>query len=190
MKPGPVARSAHACLAAGVAHAVHAVAGRARGMALAWLLLLISAPSQALCLAPLCSCSVSVGSLVFPAYNPLANRSSDSTADAVVRCTGAVGLSIPYDLGMGAGSAGAFSLRRMWSGAVGLGYNLFADAGLTTVWGDGSSGSNVLSSSVSIVLLGQAAQRTHTVHARIPAGQTSMVPGSYSDAVLVTLTYY
>ncbi len=183
-------QGAHARRAACAARGLHAAAGRARGLALALLLMLISAPGHALCLAPLCSCSVSVGSLVFPAYNPLANQASDSTADAVVRCTGAVGLSIPYDLGMGAGSAGSFSLRRLLSGASGLGYNLFADAARSTVWGDGSGGSNVLSSSVSIVLLGQAAQRTHTVHARIPAGQTAMVPGSYSDAVLVTLTYY
>ena len=76
------------------------------------------------------------------------------------------------------------------SGMNTLSYNLYADAGRTSVWGDGTGGSVAVESSVLLDVLGWAPTQSFTVYGRIGAGQTGAVPGSYADTVSVTVTYY
>jgi spore coat protein U-like protein len=156
-----------------------------------WLALLLctASPAHALCVAPLCSCSVSTTSLAFGAYNPLANVNVDSTASVRISCGGVVGLLIPYDVALGPGG-GTYGARRLTSGAATLNYNLYTSNTMATVWGDGSASTQILSGAILLDVLGWAPVQSHTVYGRIPLGQTGARPGVYGDTVSVTVTYF
>jgi spore coat protein U-like protein len=151
-------------------------------------LLLFCGAAQALCTQPLCSCSVSTSSLAFGSYNPLAGSNVDSTATVRVSCGGVAGLLVPYQIALSTG-AGSFTSRRMVAGSASLAYNLYSDVGHSSVWGDGSGGSVVVNGSFLLDALGTAPAQTQTVYGRIPSGQRSAQPGSYSDTITITLTY-
>jgi len=153
------------------------------------LMLLLPQTARALCVSPLCSCSVTTTSLAFGTHQPLSGSATDSVGSVRVACGGVAGLLIPYTVGLSAGGSGNVAARRMSSGAHTLGYALYSDAGRTTPWGD-VSGGLLLSSSILLDVLGLAPVSTHSVYGRIPAGQTTTVPGVYSDTLTVTLTYY
>jgi len=70
----------------------------------------------------------------------------------------------------------------MTDGSNTLEYNLYTDAGRTTVWGDGTA------SSVTAAGTGSGAQQSLTVYGRIPASQ-SVPAGSYSDTVTATINF-
>lgn len=160
-----------------------------RQLVLTALLLWAASPAQALCVAPLCSCSVSTSALAFGAYNPLASQNVDSTASVSVHCSGVAGLLIPYDVTLGTGG-GSYATRRLNSGAATLNYNLYTSHAMATVWGNGSAGTQLLSSTILLDVLGLAPAKAHTIYGRIPLGQTAALPGVYADTVTVTLTYY
>lgn len=149
---------------------------------------LAAGAAQALCLGPVCSCSVSTTPVAFGSHNPLGGA-TDSTGSVRVNCSGVAGLLIPYSISLSTGGAGGYGPRRMGSGANTLAYNLYSDPTRSSVWGDGSGGSAKLSSSVLLDVLGLSPLQTHTVYGRIPAGQTAAVPGSYADTITVTITY-
>lgn len=153
------------------------------------LLLSAWAPAQALCVAPLCSCTVSSTPLVFGAHDPLSGSASLATGSVAVRCTGPLGVLIPYDLGLGGGGSGNVGARRMSSGAAELPYELYRDAGRTQAWGN-TPATGLLSGSILIELLGIAVTRHHTVYGRIPPGPVTAPPGNYVDTLTVVVTYY
>lgn len=158
--------------------------------ALALALALLAGSAQALCASPLCSCGVSTTALNFGALNPLAAGATDSAGSVQVSCGGVAGLLIPYRIDLSRGGGASYGARRLASGANLLAYNLYTDNSRLTVWGDGSGGSSPVESSLLLDLLGLAPPRTHTVYGRVPAGQSSAVPGSYVDTITVTVTYY
>ena len=121
------------------------------------------------------TCTVSASGLVFGTYDPLLNQNVDSVASIAVNCDQAVAYSVA--LSPGNGSYGA---RAMISGNHQLLYNLYVDATLTSVWGDGSGQSATVNAN--------QATATHTVYGRVPAGQNAHV-GVYSDTIVVTLTF-
>lgn len=156
---------------------------------LAVVLAIMPLPAWALCTL-LCSCSASTTAVAFGTYNPLSASPLDGTGNVRVSCGGVLGLLVPYDIALGTGAYGSgFSPRKMASGGNRLNYDLYTSSAYATIWGDGSGGSQDVSGSVTIVLLGGTANN-HAVYGRIPAGQTAVVPGSYGDTVTVTVTYY
>lgn len=155
---------------------------------LLWLLLQLPA-AHALCIGPLCSCSVTTNNVVFGSFNPLAIGPGDSTGSVRVTCGGVVGLLIPYQIELGSGGSGNVSARRMSSGANTLGYGLYSDPSRSSSWGDIAHGTAV-SGSMLLDVLGTAPAATHTVYGRIPSGQNTAVPGIYADTITVTVTYY
>lgn len=158
-------------------------------LALLLALTAVAPAARALCLSPLCSCTASTTALVFGAHNPLGGA-TDSTGSVRVTCGGVAGLLIPFRIDLGRGGAAGYAPRRLASGANTLAYNLYTDAGRTSVWGDGTGGSVSTSSSVLLDVLGWAPAQSFTIYGRIGAGQTGAVPGSYADTVSVTVTYY
>lgn len=153
------------------------------------LLLLHLPAAQALCVGPLCSCTVSTSNVVFGAVNPIAIGSTDSTGSVRVTCGGTVGLLIPYQIELGAGGSGNTATRRMYSGAQTMNYGLYSDSSRLANWGDIAHGT-AISGSVLLDALGLAPAVTHTVYGRISSGQTTTVPGVYADTITVTVTYY
>ena len=86
------------------------------------------------------ACTVSANLLAFGVYPPFSGTPTDSTGEVRVQCSsGFTGL---YTIALNAGlnSGGSFANRQMASGANRLSYQLYRDAARTSVWGDGTGG--------------------------------------------------
>jgi spore coat protein U-like protein len=121
-------------------------------------------------------CSVSAGSLGFGNYASAA--ATLATAAVSVNCSDGGS----YAVSLGSGSN--FSTTRRMAGPSGqfLGYELYSDSGRSVLWGDGTTLGNRVSGT------GTGVAQSLTVYGRIPAGQ-NMMPGSYTDTVVVTVEY-
>jgi spore coat protein U-like protein len=87
-------------------------------------------------------------------------------------------------ISLSTGQSGTYSARALRKGAESLLYNLFLNPGLTSVWGNGSGGTQIYSRSRppfnSDVDL--------TVYGSVPAGQ-DVSSGSYSDTISATINF-
>lgn len=141
------------------------------------------------------ACTVSSSGLAFGGYQPLTFAgkltSSDKTSTATISvvCT-AIAAGGSYSVALGAGSYGPgdrISTRYMnnaTNGGATMAYNIFTNAGYTTVWGNGAIGS-LLNGSIPI---GDSNQ-SHTVYGKAPGGQSTLKAGSYMDSATMTVTY-
>jgi spore coat protein U-like protein len=159
-------------------------------LALLLLMLAWAGPARALCIPALCTCTLATTNVAFGTYSPLAFGNTDTTGTVKVDCGGVVGLLIPFNIAISAGSSGSYANRQMKSGSNALAYNLYTDASYTTVWGDGGSATQLISAGVTLDLLGLAPAQNFYIYGRIPGRQLSVVPGVYSDTINVTLTYF
>ncbi|HZH44210.1 MAG TPA: spore coat U domain-containing protein [Lysobacter sp.] len=123
------------------------------------------------------ACGVSVTPLTFGTINPLDRVPVESVATVTVSCPGAAAYTVSASAG-----GGEFVERRMSNGANALAYQLYTDPGHSQVWGDGSTGTAVISG------LGDAGGSVHHVYGRVPA-QPLAVPGAYADVLTVVVTY-
>jgi spore coat protein U-like protein len=130
------------------------------------------------------TCTVSASGVAFGSYNPLANANSDSTGSVNVTCTGST--TATYTIAASAGT-GTYLARKLVSGSQLLSYNVYIDNTRTTIWGDGSSGTSVISGSITATSGG--ATQPSTIYGRIPSGQQTASVGSYTDTLTVTVTY-
>jgi spore coat protein U-like protein len=146
-----------------------------------WLVLVPTAPASP---AMAAGCSVSTSGIAFGSYNPLLAAALDSAGDLAVSCSAPTAYSLALGTGTGTGT-GSHAGRQLSGGrGVGLVYDLFLDASRSTVWGDGSSASAVVSG---VAPEGGAVAR-HTVYGRIPARQ-NLPAGIYSDSVSILVSY-
>jgi spore coat protein U-like protein len=106
----------------------------------------------------------------------------DATSTLSVQCTNTTGWSVALDAGTNAGGPAAFGSRAIKNGSQTLAYQLYTNAGRTTVWGDGSGGSAPVTGT------GTGSTQSLTVYGRLPS-LTGAIPGSYTDTVTVTITY-
>lgn len=143
--------------------------------------------AHALCLPIACSCSVSATPVAFGSFNPLPGTVHNATGTVTVSCNALAGILVPYTIALSTGN-GTYASRRMLSGTRNLYYNLYSDTNHTTIWGDGTGGSSLVSGSVTLAALSSFSIPV-TVYGRIVAGQNTLVPGLYTDTITVTLTY-
>jgi len=141
------------------------------------------------------ACTISSSGLAFGAYQPLTfpgklvSVARPSTATVSVVCTG-IAAGGAYSIGLGPGSYGSGdristrSLNNPVNGGPLMEFNVYVDAGYTTVWGNGFIGS-ALSGSIPA----GDSTRTHTAYAKVPAGQNTLKAGSFSDTLTMTITY-
>lgn len=127
------------------------------------------------------NCTVSTSALSFGNVDPLGGSDVDASGGITVTCTNGTDWSAAA--GIGSGSGASYAARRMSAGADLLAYNIYTDAGRTSVWGDGTGATDTIDST------GTGAVQNVTVYGRVPSGQTSVPPGGYSDTVAVTVTY-
>ena len=137
-----------------------------------------------------CSIDASTG-VAFGAYDPaVANATTalDQTGTISTTCTS--GAAVAITLGQGAnadttnGSTDAAPLRRMSDGQATptyMSYQLYSDSGRTSVWNNDTTGD--------VPVTGTGTAVSTTVYGRIPAGQTSVIAGSYTDTVVATVTF-
>jgi spore coat protein U-like protein len=122
------------------------------------------------------ACSVSTSGISFGAYNPFSAASLAGSGSMTLSCSGSV---VAYVM-LSGGSSNNAGARRMTSGAERLSYNIYRDAALTRIWGDGSAYPGVW------VSLPQAPL---PFYGSIPPGQ-DVAAGDYADALTITVNFY
>ena len=127
------------------------------------------------------TCTVSTPAMSFGTSipNPI-NTAVDVQGNVTATCSAGAPYTIAMSVGSGAGAT--YSGRQMTAGGSTMTYNLYIDSGRTTVWGDGTGGSDIARGA------GTGAAQNITVYGRIRGGQ-SVPTGSYTDTVNVTLTF-
>jgi spore coat protein U-like protein len=127
------------------------------------------------------SCTIAAGAVAFGSINPQSGSAQTANGSVTVTCTNGASWTIGADAGGGTGAT--LTTRRMMSGANAINYSLFTDSGYANVWGSGSGGTALLSGT------GTGSAQAFTIYGRVPAGQTTIRAGSYTDVVNVTVTY-
>ena len=124
------------------------------------------------------SCNATATNLVFPNTSVIA-ANVDGSSTVSVTCTNTT----PYHVRLNGGLSGATSpsARKMTLGAAQITYGLYRDIGRSQGWGstdgvDTSPGT------------GTASAIGHTVYGRIPP-QTTPAPGTYTDTIVVTVSF-
>ena len=122
-------------------------------------------------------CEVSATNLDFGTVG-LLNANVDAAGTITVRCTNGT----PYQIGLNGGLSGATApdQRRMTSGANSVRYGIYRDSARTLGWGD------LPTNSVSGTGTGNA--QNYTTYGRV-FPQTTPPPGTYTDTIVVTVTY-
>jgi spore coat protein U-like protein len=127
------------------------------------------------------NCLISTAALAFGSYDPVvANASTDldGTGTVTVSCTKGATATI----GLGVGSNASGSVRRMKDATTNyLTYELYQDAGRTTIWDEGAG----------LVSPGAApskAARNFTVYGRVASNQDAAA-GSFTDTVVATVNF-
>ncbi len=155
------------------------------------LLLALPLPAGALCLG--CSCTATATAVAFGTYYPFSGSNVDAVGNVRVSCTSILTLgNINYSIALNKGAnSTVFSPRRMYNaGQVDyLLYDLYTTNGRTTIWGDGSGSTGVVTGAISLTALFGSDYADNPVYGRIPNGQTTVHIGSYLDTILVTVTY-
>ncbi|MGE0180024.1 MAG: spore coat U domain-containing protein [Sphingomonas sp.] len=127
------------------------------------------------------NCTVSTSALAFGSVNVIGGGNVDGSGGLTVTCTSGTAWSAAA--GVGAGTGASFASRRMTAGSNQLGYNLYTSSGYSTVWGDGTGGTSLLSGT------GTGGAQSVAVYGRVGSGQASVPAGSYADTVAITVTY-
>lgn len=134
------------------------------------------------------SCTVSASGFT-TTYDPLnanAAANQDVTASISTSCSLSVPAVITLDQGAhaAAGSTDSTPVRRLSSGGttpVFLNYSLYKDASRSTTWGN--------TPATGMPLVGTGSTANSSVYARIPFGQNPNTLGTFTDSVVVTVTY-
>ena len=128
---------------------------------------------------------------MFGTYDGYAVNPGDVTGTVRVTCDASSGtnpIQIALNVGSVVGGGASYTERFMANGNVYLGYNLYTDAARTTVWGDGTAGTQTVTAPASLASSGGSS--IFTVYARVRAGQRRYTPsGPYSTSVTATATY-
>lgn len=152
----------------------------------AWLLLLLGLALPAA--AGAFSCSITVTPLTFGSYDVFDPKPRDATSSINISCNAPPqnpNAPIPVTLTLSPGNSGSFAQRQMLplTGSLPLLYNLFTDPSFSSVLGDGSGGSQLLTR-----LLTRNNPWAVTVYGRIPPLQ-NLPPGAYSDTLTATILW-
>ena len=128
------------------------------------------------------SCSVSASSLAFGAYLPGAGAVY-STSSAKVACS----VGAFFGLGGSSGSSGLQTQRLLTSGTHTVQYNLYTSPAYSSIWGDGTGGTQILSGTGS----GSSTPLSFTLYGLLPdnAFNHAAVPGAYTDSIVVIVTF-
>ena len=137
-------------------------------------------------------CSVTATGVAFGVYDPALTSPTDSVGNVLVRCVYLFGGAeqVNYTVSLSTGTSGTYASRWLRAGTPVLRYNLFVDPSRLQVWGNGSAGTFVAAGSHTVGPgVGNGSRETlHPIYGRIPAQQDAL-PGSYSDAIFLTLSF-
>jgi spore coat protein U-like protein len=126
-------------------------------------------------------CEINASPIVFGSYDSIHTADLVTVGTLTLSCSGVHG---PVKIELTAGDSHNFRQRVMHLGNSQLGYNLYIDATATSVWGDGSAGSQAYT----IAAPADGAVVRVAVYGRAQSRQDA-IAGAYRDNVSVTLTF-
>ncbi len=131
-------------------------------------------------LSAMAGCTITTTSVTFGSYHVFSSAHLDSTGSVTYTCDTVSSITIALDRGR----APSFNPRHMLDGTDTVHYNLYLDTAHTTIWGDGTKGTNVYSDPSTPV----NKPVTVTIYGRIPARQ-NVRAGTYTDTVRVIINF-
>ena len=136
------------------------------------------------------TCTVAATGPAFGAYVPASSTPLDANGSMTVSCTLTSGrsLTVTATISLSKGSSTTFAPRTLVSGTNQLNYNLYQSATYTQIWGNGTGGSLTSTAVLTLTSASPTMQATPTIYGQIAARQ-DVVPGSYADTIVVTVTY-
>jgi spore coat protein U-like protein len=121
--------------------------------------------------------------VAFGAYNPFSGMPATATGSMTYVCSLVNILDrVTLDLSAGASSS-VLPWRTLMTGSHPLNYNLYLDAGLTQVWGDGSGSTFHFGPAILPILPNKV-----FVYGFIPGSQNAWA-GMYTDTVVITMNF-
>jgi spore coat protein U-like protein len=127
------------------------------------------------------ACTISTTAISFGTYNVFQGAPTDAAGQVTFRCT-TFELVVRIDLDRG--GAPSFNPRQMRQSSEILSYNLYRDASRSTIWGDGTGGTQNFSQFFVF-----ANQNINVpVYGRIPASQ-DVSAGLYTNTVTATINF-
>jgi spore coat protein U-like protein len=131
------------------------------------------------------TCSVTTTPVIFTNYDVFSTSPLNSTGTINVSCNNPEKKPIPVTIAISSGGSGKFNPRQMRAatGTDRLNYYLFTDPSRTTIWGDGTSGTSIVSN----VVTKQSSFIT-TIYGMIPPRQ-NLSAGSFADSLVVTVNW-
>jgi spore coat protein U-like protein len=135
----------------------------------------------------LANCLASAPALNFTNYTPASGNATGSTTVAV-RCTKNTAFTVA--LNKGSTTGGTLTQRLLSDGSGNtLQYNLYKDAALTTIFGDGTGTTQTAAGTGAGMAIASA--QSITVYGSLPDNATNQAQpaGSYSDLITVTVSY-
>ncbi|QFS46045.1 spore coat U domain-containing protein [Nostoc sphaeroides] len=132
------------------------------------------------------NCTISTTAVAFGNYDPIVTNASAAKANTAgsITTTCTNGSTVGVRLGQGANAAGGSTddvpLRQMINGANVLGYSLYQDAGLATIWGN--------TAATDLPLTGSGIAQITPIFGSITGGQNKPA-GSYTDTVVAAVDF-
>jgi len=128
------------------------------------------------------ACTITTTAVNFGTYNVFAASPDDATGQITYRCTAPRPPLVQIHLDKG--GAPTFNPRQMRQGSEILNFNLFLDSTRSTIWGDGTGGTQAYTQANP-----QANRNINVnVYGRIPAGQ-DVSAGSFTATVTATIFF-
>jgi spore coat protein U-like protein len=127
--------------------------------------------------------SVTATNLDFADYDARTAGPDENTFTVTAACSGGSGGAVlpPLQLALSTGD-GSFTQRHMEKGADTLNYQVFINAGLTQIWGDGSGATAIVTNA------GGTASQNFAGYGAINPGQW-VSAGNYTDNITVMVSY-
>jgi len=131
------------------------------------------------------TCVIRSTAVKFGKYDVFNVANTDSNGSITYHCNGYLSPpgSGPITIFLNKGTSLTFTPRFMHNGVNHLNYNLYLDAGLSQIWGDGTGGTSIYSATAV-----NAVPVTVTVFGSIPAAQDAHT-GAYTDSVKATINF-
>lgn len=124
--------------------------------------------------------TVDFGTQASPIVNYV-DAQSTGAAGSTINLTCSTGT--PYTVALDGGQHATGTTRQMATGTNNVTYGLYQDAARNTAWGNGTTFGTTLAGT------GTGAAQTLTVYGRVPPQATAVPSGTYTDIVLVTVTW-
>lgn len=127
------------------------------------------------------NCNIAASNVTFPAAGLLSSAIA-ANGTLTVQCTMSDSYSIALNGGTSTGGTVANRQMALSGGSALVAYQLYSNSSLSTIWGDGTSGSSIVGG------VGSGSTQSYSVYGQVPA-QSTPIPGSYTDTITATVTY-